>query len=367
MKIFGFSFAGYSQKRLMNELSEYYRFAEEHPDDSRVHLRIAEVLMKMGKKGKAIEEYICAAERYEADNLSQISAAIYKHILRIDPDQINLYQTLVDVYLKEGFLGDAIATYERLASHYYDRGMQDEAVKILEKMVAIDPNNIAIKRKFDRFCSERKIALHIEGVKSPCENWELFDPITSGKKHDQQLLNKEREEFYDLEAELQDDFLTEEDTIQELEGIEDVDDTNQLGFGEIFRKVQYTESENPEQDSSLFHYNLGTAFLRVGRFDEAMDEIKKALEDPKRSADCYLRLAICSREKNLIGDALRFLKRGLSTENLSESKVIELKYELALTYKKKGKRKKALKIFKQIHEENSSFREVGKELAEVSK
>jgi len=368
MKIFGFSFAGSSQKRLINELSEYYKIAEEHPDDSRVHLRIAEVLIKMGKKGKAIEEYLCAAERYKEDNLSQISAAIYKHILRIDPDQINVYQTLVDVYLKEGFLGDAIATYERLASHYYNRGMQDEVVKTLEKMVAVDPDNISIKSKIDRFCSEMKIEPQIEGVKSPCESWELFDPTTSGKKYDQQLLNKEREEFYDLEAELQEDFLTEEDTPQELERVkeEDGDDTNQLGLGEIFSKIQHNESEIPEQDSSLFHYNLGTAFLRIGRFDEAIEEIKKALEDPQRSADCYLRLAICSREKNLIGDALKYLKKGLRTENLSESKVIELKYELALTYKKKGKRKKALKIFKQIHKKNSNFREVGRGFAEVS-
>ena len=46
--MFGLNFGASSQKKLTNELSEYYRFAEEHPDDIRVHLRIAEVLMKMG-------------------------------------------------------------------------------------------------------------------------------------------------------------------------------------------------------------------------------------------------------------------------------------------------------------------------------
>ena len=35
-----------SQKKLSNELNEYYAFAESNPDDIRVHLRIADVLMK---------------------------------------------------------------------------------------------------------------------------------------------------------------------------------------------------------------------------------------------------------------------------------------------------------------------------------
>jgi len=57
--MFGLNFGASSQKRLTNELSEYYRFAEEHPDDIRVHLRIAELLMKMEKTQKA-RIYLCS-------------------------------------------------------------------------------------------------------------------------------------------------------------------------------------------------------------------------------------------------------------------------------------------------------------------
>ncbi len=179
----------------MDELNEYYQFAEEHPDDSRVHLRIAEELMKLGKNGKAIEEYMYAAEGYEASNLSQISAAIYKQILQIDPGQINVYQTLADVHLKEGFLGDAIATYERLASYYYNQGMKDEAIKTLEKMVAVDPDSLYIKKKIDIFCSERQFEAQDEETKSSDEDWELIDPITSSKKQGRQPLDKKEGNF----------------------------------------------------------------------------------------------------------------------------------------------------------------------------
>ena len=208
--MFGLNFGASSQKKLTNELSEYYRFAEEHPDDIRVHLRIAEVLMKMEKTQKAIEEYIYAAEAYEANNLSQIAAAIYKQILQIDPDQLGVYQTLVDTHLREGFLGDAIAAYEKLASYYYKRGMMDEAIDTLEKMVGLDPDSVYVKKKIASFYSKRKIKP--QGVKSrtTIRNWELFDPVTGGKKSSEKQLQQKDKGHFDLEAALQYGFSTEE-------------------------------------------------------------------------------------------------------------------------------------------------------------
>jgi tetratricopeptide (TPR) repeat protein len=366
MGLLNLRFGGSSYHKLLAELNEYYKLAEGHPEDVRVHLRIAEVLMKLGKKGKAIEEYMWAAEGYEENNLSQIAAAIYKQILQIDPGQINVYQRLVDLHLKEGFLGDAIAAYENLAFYYYSKSMKDEALATLNKMVVLDPHNMYVKKKIERFCSERRIDAPPEEGESSAVKWELFDPVTSGRKFDQKVSKKKREEYFDLEAALRDEFLTEEDTPHEITEIADSTDSGAVGFNEIFKELQHHERESAEQDKYLFHYNLGTAYQKVGRYDEAIEEIKKALEDPKRRAECYLRLAVCSREKNRVDEALKYLKKGLRTEDLPEAKMIELKYEQALAYKQKGKKKKALKLFKQVYELHSTFREIEKELEEAT-
>ncbi len=363
--MFGLSFGVSLQKKLTNELSEYYRFAEEHQDDIRVHLRIAEVLMKMGKTHKAIEEYIYTAEAYEANNLSQIAAAIYKQILQIDPDQISVYQTLVDTHLREGFLGDAIAAYEKLASYYYKRGMKDEAVDTLEKMVSLDPDSVYVKKKIASFYSKRKIEPQSTKSRTSTRNWELFDPVTGGKKSSEQHLRQKEKGYFDLEAALQDEFSTEETIPQDLEGLGGSSNDTMPGFEDIFKEIQQTETEMAGDDNTLFHFNLGTAFQKTGRFDEAIEELKKALENPKRCADCYLRLAVCSREKNLTNDAVRFLKKGLGSENLTESKQLELHYELAVAYKAMGKRRKAKKLFQHVHKMNDNFRAVEKELSEV--
>ena len=366
MKVLGLRLSSSPQEKLTNELNEYYRIAEENPDDNKVHLRIAEVLMKMGEKNKAIEEYLYAAENYEADNLPQISAAIYKQVLQMVPEQANVYQKLVDIHIKEGFLGDAIATYERLAGYYYNQGKQDEAVKTLEKMIPLDPDSVYIKKKIDKFYSEKGIEPKGEKAETDSYNWELYDPITAGKKQDEQPSSGENVKFYDLEAALLDDLMTEEDADKKLAAVED-DDAGKLSFDEIFSKLKSYELEDEQQDDSLFHYNLGIAYQKVGRFDEAIEEIEKALDNPERTTDCYLRLAVCYRGKNQMDEALRYLKKGLHDDDLSEEKKIELKYEQALSYKGKGKNRKARKIFKEVYEINSAFRDVLKELEEVSK
>ena len=361
--MFGLNFGASLEKKLTNELNDYYRFAEEHPDDIRVHLRIAEVLMKMGKTKKAIEEYVYAAEAYEANNLSQIAAAIYKQILEIDPDQLAVYQTLVDTHLREGFLGDAIAAYEKLASYYYKRGMKDEAVDTLEKMVGLDPDSVYVKKKIASFYSKRKIKPQAAKPRTAIRNWELFDPVTGGKKSSGQQLEQKDKGYFDLEAALQDGFSADETVSDDLQELGKNTNENMPGFQDIFKEIQQAETEMAGDDHSLFHFNLGTAFQKTGRFDEAIDELKKALENPKRSADCYLRLAVCSREKNLTDDAIKYLKKGLGSKNLSESKQVELQYELAEAYKTKGKARKARKIFKQIHKVDDNFRSVVKDLS----
>lgn len=363
--MFGLNLGSSSQKKLTNELSEYYRFSEEHPDDIRVHLRIAEVLMKMGKTQKAIEEYIYAAEAYEANNLSQIAAAIYKQILEIDPDQLGVYQTLVDTHLKEGFLGDAIAVYEKLASYYYNHGKKDEAIDTLEKMVGLDPDSVYVKKKIANFYLKRKMKPQGAKPRTAIRNWELFDPVTSGKKSSQQQLQQKDKGYFDLEAALQDEFSADEPIPDDPKDLGEAMNASMPGFEEIFKEIQQSEQEMRGDDHSLFHFNLGTAFQKTGRIDDAIDELKKALENPKRSADCYLRLAICSKEKDRTDDAIKYLKKGLGSEHLSESKRMELQYELADAYKTKGKIRKAKKIFKQIHKVDDGFRAVEKELSRI--
>jgi tetratricopeptide (TPR) repeat protein len=364
MKLFGKFSGNLTQKKLTNELNEYYAFAEENPDDIRVHLRIADVLLKLDQKYKAIEQYIHAAESYESSNLPQIAAAIYKQILQIDPEQINVYTALADLYCREGIVGDAITTYEKLARYYYDQGSKEDAMKILEKMVSLDPKSVYVKKKIAKFYSEKKI--DSPSGQEHYVNWELSDPVTSGTKQPDKKVAPAEGDFFDLGSALEDDLTVDDETLQSMEGVDgDIPDT-MPGFDEIFEEIKKDDGGQDDLQNSLFHYNLGTALQKTGRYDEAIDELKKAAEDSKRALDCYLRLAVCFREKDMFTEAFTYLKKGLNSKDLSSDKELAFNYEMAVTYKRQGKARKAQKIFKKISKTDSEFREVKQELAEQS-
>ena len=355
-----------SQKKLSNELSEYYAFAESNPDDIRVHLRIADVLMKIGQRHKAIDEYLHAAESYAENNSLQIAAAIYNQVVQIDPDQVNVYHTLVDLYRREAKVGDAVATYEKLARYYYDQGLKNDVVKTLDKMVKLDPDSIYVKKKIAKFYAEKKMASPTQEITLPFAKWELSDQITTGEPVPQERPPQDNESFFDLGAALADDLITEASECKQVDRAEGDNGNIMPGFEEIFNEIQQTQPSSDDSSESLFHYNLGTAYQKIGRIDEAIDELKKASEDPQRTVDCYLRLAFCAREQNMLSEALDYLKKGLRQKDLAPAKKLALEYEMAVTYKMKGKRRKAQKLFKEIHKTDSAFREVKRELAEVS-
>jgi len=303
-----------SQKKLSTELNEYYAFAESNPNDIRVHLRIADVLMKLGQKHKAIDEYLHAAESYDVSNSVQIAAAIYNQIVQIDPDQINVYHTLVSLYRREGKVGDAVATYEKLARYYYDQGLKNEVIKTLDKMVNLDPDSVYVKKKIAKFYAEKKMASPSKKITLPCAEWELADPITTGETVPQERLSQDKESFFDLGAALADDLITEASEFQHMDRDEGNDGNGMPGFEEIFNAIQQTHSGSDDRNESLFHYNLGIAYQKIGRIDEAIDALKKASEDPKRKVDCSLRLAVCEREQNMFSEGTRLSQKGFRVQ-----------------------------------------------------
>ena len=367
MKVSGLFFKSAPEKKLVHELNEFYAFAEQHPDDIRVHLRIADVLLKMGQRQKAIEQYLHAAQLYETNGLCQIAAAIYKQVISIDPEQISTYHVLSDLYRREGIMGDAVATCEKLARHYCDRGLREKVTETLEMMFSIDPQSIYVKKKIAQFYAEKRIAPESVDNKSHGMDWELSDAVTGNRPAAPSRETEQQDTFFDLGAALECDWETELPAMAERDGVDESNARDALsGFEEIFREIRQEGSAASGQDDSLYHYNLGTAYHTVGRYEDAVDELRKAMEDPLRSTDCHLMLAACARERGLFKDAIRYLKKGLKNKDLTAEKKIALLYEMAVTYKMKGRLRKAHKLFKKLYDADSGFREVKRELAEVS-
>lgn len=137
-----------SKGQIDKAVAEYQRVIEADPRDSRTRLKIGELHLKKGNKAAAIAEYSKAAEFYSIESFNLQAIAVYKQLLKIDPSIPEVYVKLADLYKKQGLLADALAQYRIVINNYEKEGKVKEAVDALKQMASMDPDNFSIRAKF---------------------------------------------------------------------------------------------------------------------------------------------------------------------------------------------------------------------------
>jgi tetratricopeptide (TPR) repeat protein len=133
--------------QLDRAIKDYEQVVALDPKEIRHRQRLAELLVRAGRKEEAIEEYEFIG-KYYADNSYFLKAiAVYKQIQKIASDTIKITLTLASLNEKQGLSGNALAEYGVACAHYEKSGQLSDVLKIIEKMLAIDPENPATWRK----------------------------------------------------------------------------------------------------------------------------------------------------------------------------------------------------------------------------
>ena len=129
-------------------IKDYEQVVALDPSDMRHRQRLAELLVRVNRKDDAIKEYEDIGRHY-ADNAYYLKAiAVYKQIQKLTPNEFKTSLTLASLNEKQGLIGNAIAEYGLVCKVYEKAGDSKELLAILEKMLAIDPQNPATLLKF---------------------------------------------------------------------------------------------------------------------------------------------------------------------------------------------------------------------------
>jgi len=351
------------KKTFETRLESFRKAAEASPDDVRIHIKIAEHYMEAKKKKEAIEAYLFAAKEYQKRRLPQIAVAIYKNVISIDPDQYDVYLELSDLQIKNDFIGDGVALLERLAAHYYQKGMKFEATQVLDRIAKVDPDNEFFKKKVDNFYREKDLSAEEARAQGPQDKWKLVEEEQS----EDNPVDVFSQSFFDLEEALGgDDSFSIDENAELNEDDSQPESGDKMSPDDVFNELQEMIKASPDHDSPDLHYNLGLALFRSNKFDQAMNEFDLAVDGIEQKVDCYMKLAGCARGLKDLNKAEKYIKNGLSVKGLSPVEKLELNFELGLIYKADGNIKKALKIFKKIQKEDANFKSVNSEILRLS-
>ena len=94
------------------ETKEYLKLIERTPNDKRLHLKLADCYLRMGKTEEATGEYLKVADLYAEEDFNFPAISLYKKVLSINPKFIEAFEKMANLYLKEGLVGSARKSYQ---------------------------------------------------------------------------------------------------------------------------------------------------------------------------------------------------------------------------------------------------------------
>lgn len=109
--------------------------------------RLAELLVKAGRVDDARVEFETIGKKYTTDGFYLKAIAVYKKLQGLFPGDIPISLTLANLNEKHGLVANALAEYKLVYDYYVKSCNMEDALKILEKMQSVDPQNINVKHK----------------------------------------------------------------------------------------------------------------------------------------------------------------------------------------------------------------------------
>lgn len=135
-------------------IREYAKIIEEDPRDVRIWLKIGDLYARKKSISEAVDTYLKVAEYYSEQGFYLKAVAVFKQILKLDPSLVDINLKLAELYKQLGLLKEARQQYELVCSYYHQAGHTKYALEAVRQMVDMDPDNVASRIKLGELYSK---------------------------------------------------------------------------------------------------------------------------------------------------------------------------------------------------------------------
>jgi len=152
------------QGKLQNAIGEYEKVLKADPKELTVSNTIGDLYARLGQSDKAIESFKSVGDAYAAQGFTVKAIAMYKKLTKLKPT-LEIVLRLAELYTQQGLFNDARAQYLQVAEEFLRSGELEQAVRIFQKTLEMDPENVAMRTRL----AEVYIRLN-----KRTEAWQLF-------------------------------------------------------------------------------------------------------------------------------------------------------------------------------------------------
>ncbi|MGH9513106.1 MAG: tetratricopeptide repeat protein [Terriglobales bacterium] len=235
------------QGKLQNAIAEYEKVLKADPKDLTVMNTVGDLHSRLGNVDKAVDCFKSVGDAYASQGFTVKAIAMYKKLSKIKHSLESVLR-LAELYTQQGLFNDARAQYLQVAEEFLRSGELEQAVRIFQKTLEMDPDNVVMRSKL----AEVYVRL---GKKS--EAWQIFTAAAETLRSRGQLEGAEAilQRMLTLDPENSYALL--------MRGRTALDSGDVSGAIEYLEKVADLDS-HPEGLNALFN-----AYLQNGRLPEA--------------------------------------------------------------------------------------------------
>src|SRR5437879_6887131 len=132
------------QGKMQNAIAEYEKVLKNDPKDLTVTNTVGDLYSRLGEADKATECFKSVGDAYVTQGFTVKSIAMYKKIAKLKPSLESVLK-LAELYTQQGLFNDARAQYLQVAEEFLRAGELEQSVRIFQKILEMDPENVAMK------------------------------------------------------------------------------------------------------------------------------------------------------------------------------------------------------------------------------
>ncbi len=300
--------------RLKEALDVYQRAARLTPNDPLALSRVAELLEQLGDVPGAVKTWLHAADlRVRAQDVGQ-AVEVWQHIASVAPETVLAHERLAKAYAGMGQNRKAVGQYLALAMLYQGQGDQARATAICQQALNLDPRSADVLTALDALQHGRPLSELLAK-----EAGEIDKGLTKAESEARRAV------FGPIET-------TRQQALSELAGSL-LEDSNLGGLELVSLLLQGIDLQTRGETASAIanyeqvlqggmrhaavHFNLGLLYQESLRFEEAVGQLQKVVDNSDYALGAHLALGECFRALGRLDEALTHFIRGLKWLDLS--------------------------------------------------
>jgi tetratricopeptide (TPR) repeat protein len=135
------------QGKLQNAITEYEKIIKADPKDLTVLNTIGDLYARVGHVDQATDYFKKVGDRYSSDGFTVKAIAMYKKLTKLNPSAYDCVQRLAELYTQQGLYSDARQQYLLVADNHMRSNELQDAARIFQRVLELDPENTSMQNK----------------------------------------------------------------------------------------------------------------------------------------------------------------------------------------------------------------------------